>query len=87
MWKIVCTFVHQLNETDKNMATLKDCKQAGIKGLSEVKNSLSVQERIEMRKKDLKGKLPKFVILERFQGESFQDWKARCAQSYQSING
>lgn len=68
------------------MATLKDCKQAGIKGLSEVKNSLSVQERIEMRKKDLKGKLPKFVILERLQGESFHDWKARCAQAYQSVN-
>jgi hypothetical protein len=68
------------------MATLKDCKQAGIKGLSEVKNALSVQERIEMKKKDLKGKLPKFVILERLQGESFQNWKDRCAQAYQSIN-
>lgn len=65
------------------MTTLKDCKQAGIKGLSEVKNSLTVQERIEMRKKDLKGKLPKFVILERLQGESFQNWKARCSAAYQ----
>lgn len=71
-------------KSKKDMATLRDCKKAGIKGLSEVKNALSVQERIEIRKKDLAGKLPKFVILERLQGESFQDWKARCAKAYEN---
>jgi hypothetical protein len=57
----------------KNLA--KSYRQAGIKGMSESNGGSA-----KAVKKDC-SHLSKYSIVERLEGESFQDWKARCTKT------
>ena len=56
----------------KNLA--KAYRLAGVKGMSESAGSCA-----KVVKKDYTH-LNKYSIVERLEGESFQDWKARCTK-------